>query len=382
MYLQHLCMNTSIPAKRVVWRRTCKLGERDTFATSMTTLIPNSGASADALLRDMPAESIIFGKTNAMAAVRDQLKRVADTNLPILIEGESGTGKDMIARLVHLYSPWRNDPFVKVNCPAIPGSLLESELFGYEKGAFTGASTTKPGRMEMAGNGSLFLDEISELDLTLQSKLLQVLQDGQICRIGGFEDRQIDARIICATNRRLEEEVELGSFRGDLYYRVAVINLRVPPLRERLIDLPELVDYLFERYSEKFHSRAARPGGSFIDRLSKYNWPGNIRELENIIKRYVILGGDISALQESFDMSTPDVLELDGSGLANLDHDISLKTLTREAVQRFERRIILRVLQNEKWNRKRAAKALKISYRALLYKLKDAGVPPLRGSHS
>src|SRR6266403_6183425 len=190
------------------------------------------GALAQSL-GEIPPENIIFGHSEPMQAVRSQLAKVAAANVPVLIHGESGTGKDIIARMIHGLSPWKSGPLVKVNCPAIPGTLIESELFGYERGAFTGAYGAKPGRVEMASRGTLFLDEIGELDMDLQAKLLQVLQDGQFCRIGSQEDKRLEARVVCATNRSLEEEIAAGTFRGDLYYRINVVNITLPPLRER-----------------------------------------------------------------------------------------------------------------------------------------------------
>ena len=179
-----------------------------------------------------------------------------------------------------------------MNCPAIPGTLLESELFGYEKGAFTGAYGSKPGRVELAHRGTLFLDEISELDLGLQSKLLQLLQDGQFCRIGAQEDKKVEVRVVCATNRVLEAEIESGTFRQDLFYRINVVNLQMPPLRERRGDIPDLVTYFLEYYNRKYNCRARTLSGDLMTSLQKYHWPGNIRELENLIKRYVILGNE------------------------------------------------------------------------------------------
>src|SRR6202167_5934126 len=176
-------------------------------------------------LGEMPPDSVVFGGTEAMRALRERLAKIAGANVPVLIQGESGTGKDIIARMIHSSSPWRTGPWVKVNCPAIPGTLLESELFGYEKGAFTGAYGTKPGRVEMAHRGTLFLDEISELDATLQAKLLQVLQDGQFSRIGSQEDKRVEVRIVCATNRHLHSEIEHGRFRQDLFYRIAAMTI-------------------------------------------------------------------------------------------------------------------------------------------------------------
>src|SRR3954462_7849383 len=243
-------------------------------------------------LGEMPPELIVFGRTEGMLAVHDRLKKLAGANVPVLIQGESGTGKDIIARMIHAASPWRTGPWVKVNCPAIPGTLLESELFGYEKGAFTGAYGVKPGRVEMAHRGTLFLDEISELDMSLQSKLLQLLQDGQFCRIGAQADKKVEVRIVCATNRKLEEEIENGNFRQDLYYRINVVNLFMPPLRERRSDIDGLVNYFLEYYNRKYNCRARPLSSELMEVLQKYHWPGNIRELENLVKRYVILGSE------------------------------------------------------------------------------------------
>jgi two-component system, NtrC family, response regulator AtoC len=326
-------------------------------------------------LGEIPPEAVVFGRSEAMQNLRERLSKVACANVPVLIQGESGTGKDIIARMIHGLSPWKSGPFVKVNCPAIPGTLLESELFGYEKGAFTGAYGSKPGRVEMAHRGTLFLDEISELDLALQSKLLQLLQDGQFCRIGAQEDKRVEVRVVCATNRQLEVEIESGTFRQDLFYRINVVNLHMPPLRERRGDIEELVDYFLEYYNRKYNCRAKAISPDLMSVLQKYHWPGNIRELENLVKRYVILGNEdvissdlVTREQEYFN---PDI---------NLDGPISLKKLTRQAVRELERKIILKVLQANHWNRKQAARALSISYRALLYKIRDAGLPPNRST--
>jgi len=324
-------------------------------------------------LGEFPPEAVIFGRTEVMQAVRQRLTKLAGANVPVLIQGESGTGKDIIARMIHASSPWSDGPWVKVNCPAIPGTLLESELFGYEKGAFTGAYGMKPGRVEMAHRGTLFLDEISELDLALQSKLLQLLQDGQFCRIGAQEDKKVEVRVVCATNRKLEQEIENGTFRADLFYRINVVNLYMPPLRERAADIPDLVSYFLEYHNRKYNCRAKPLSSELMAVLGKYHWPGNVRELENLIKRYVILGNedviasDLTPREHSFfDADIP------------VDGQISLKKLTRQAVRELERKVILKVLQTHHWNRKRAARALSISYRALLYKIRDAGLPSNR----
>jgi len=330
------------------------------------------GALAQSL-GEIPPENIIFGHSEPMLAVRSQLPKVAAANVPVLIHGESGTGKDIIARLIHGLSPWKSGPLVKVNCPAIPGTLLESELFGYEKGAFTGAFGAKPGRVELAHRGTLFLDEISELDLSLQSKLLQLLQDGQFCRIGAQEDKKVEVRVVCATNRNLESEIESGTFRQDLYYRINVVNLRMPALRERRGDIEDLANYFLEYYNRKYNCRARALSNEVMSVLQKYHWPGNIRELENLIKRYVILGHE-EVITNDLVAREPDFFNPEIS----FDGPISLKKLTRQAVRELERKVILKVLQQHHWNRKQAARTLSISYRALLYKIRDAGLPSNR----
>ncbi len=336
----------------------------------MTTLSVSSLAQS---IGEVPPDEIIFGHSEPMQAVRSQLAKVAAANVPVLIHGESGTGKDIIARLIHALSPWKSGPLVKVNCPAIPGTLLESELFGYEKGAFTGAYGMKPGRVEMAHRGTLFLDEISELDLSLQSKLLQLLQDGQFCRIGAQEDKKVEVRVVCATNRNLESEIEAGTFRQDLYYRINVVNLRMPALRERRGDIEDLAVYFLEFYNRKYNCRAKPLSNEVLGVLQKYHWPGNIRELENLIKRYVILGHE-EVITNDLVSREPDFFNPDIS----FDGPISLKQLTRQAVRELERKVILKVLQQHHWNRKQAARTLSISYRALLYKIRDAGLPSNR----
>src|SRR5438477_12947539 len=232
-----------------------------TTAGSVSSLVQSLG--------EIPPDAVVFGRSEAMLSLRERLDKIAGANVPVLIQGESGTGKDIIARMIHSLSPWRTGPYVKVNCPAIPGTLLESELFGYEKGAFTGAYGTKPGRVEMAHRGTLFLDEISELDLSLQSKLLQLLHDGQFCRIGAQEDKKVEVRVVCATNRRLEEEIETGTFRQDLFYRINVVNLHMPPLRERRGDIEELAAYFLEYYIRKYNCRARELSADLMSALNK-----------------------------------------------------------------------------------------------------------------
>jgi two-component system response regulator AtoC len=316
-----------------------------------------------------PPESIIFGKSETMAAIRRNLLKVADTNIPVLIEGESGTGKEVICKYLHRNSAWGRGPFVKVSCPAIPGTLLENELFGHERGAFTGAFEETTGRVETAASGTLFLDEISELDLSLQSKLLQVLEDGQLQKIGSTKDRKARIRVICATNRKLHREVAEQRFRQDLYYRITGLVLRLPPLRERLEDLDELVKYFVGLYTERFQCSAPPVSESTLLLMTTHPWTGNIRELENLIKRYVVVGGEEAILNE---IAQREVV----SEPPNVEQCqvLSLGQLTRNATQLMESRIILNTLRVNQWNRKRTASALKISYRSLLYKLKKAGI--------
>jgi two-component system response regulator AtoC len=326
-----------------------------------STRIPNGMA--------LPPESVIFGQSPAMQAVRTKVSKAGLANVPVLLEGESGTGKDVIARLIHSQSAWSSGQFVKVSCPAIPGTLLESELFGYEKGAFTGAYGSKPGRVEMADRGTLFLDEIGEMDPLLQAKLLQLLQDSQFCRIGAQQDRRIEVRVICATNRNLAQEIESGVFRQDLYYRINVLNISLPSLRERREDIPALADYFLQQCRESYGVGAKPLSAAAVLKMKQYTWPGNIRELENVVRRYVILDSDTSVLDEALTSQRRDSdLDIPTEGSS------SLKAMTRQATLALERKIIRRTLEANGWNRKRAARALNISYRALLYKIKESGI--------
>jgi len=321
---------------------------------------------------ELPSDEVIFGSSAAMEAVRLSVDMAATANIPVLLQGESGTGKEILARYIHLRSPWGSGAFVKVNCPAIPGTLLESEMFGYQKGAFTGAYTSKPGRVELAHRGTLFLDEIADLDFSLQAKLLQLLQDGQFSRIGASEDRQVEVRVVCATNKLLERETKNGTFRQDLFYRINVITIELPSLRQRICDLPVLVDHLMMKYSAKFGRSAPPLSKHSMKLLQKHHWPGNIRELENVMKRYVVVGKE-DVIVKSLDT------EPDEEGLIPeipVDGAIKLKEVTRQAVKQLERKIILKTLEVHRWNRQSAARALSISYAALLYKMREAGVPP------
>ncbi len=308
-----------------------------------------------------------------MRIVRQRVARAAGLNVPILLLGESGTGKEVLARFIHRTSPWQNGPFVKVNCPAIPGTLLESELFGFQKGAFTGAHCAKPGRMEMAQGGTLFMDEIAELDASLQAKLLHVLQDGRFTRIGDHEEKSLDARVVCATNRNLQTEIDSGNFRSDLFYRINVITISLPPLRERREDIPRLAEYLREYFNRRFQRQSAPLSGETLHLLQQREWPGNVRELENCVARYVVLGSEEAFYTERPEKKAPHVTYEPSE-----DGNIPLKRIAQQVTRRAERDVILKVLQANHWNRRKAAEVLKISYRALLYKVRQAGLPAKR----
>ncbi|HEV2495582.1 MAG TPA: sigma 54-interacting transcriptional regulator [Terriglobia bacterium] len=321
----------------------------------------------------LPPERILFGRSEVMREIRERISKIAPVDVPVLIRGESGTGKELIARFVHSQSAWKDGPFVKVPCPAIPGTLIESELFGYEAGAFTGANHPKPGRVEAAHQGTLFLDEIAELDPTLQVKFLNLLQDGQVCRIGGQEQRPIDVRIICATHRALERDIQAGRFREDLFYRINVVGVHLPPLRERREDIPELAEYFLRLFAAKYALPAPSLSGEGVQCLQDYDWPGNVRELENLINSYVVLGPNEVKVAELLGRQANHFVAPELSEGGTL-----LKRVGRRAASEAQRRVILEALEVHHGNRKQTAKALHICYRALLYKIKEFGIPPKR----
>jgi two-component system response regulator AtoC len=296
----------------------------------------------------------------------------------VLIQGETGTGKDVVARAVHDASVRQSGPFVKVNCAAVPRELLESELFGHERGAFTGAHQLKIGKFEAADRGTIFLDEIGDLHPALQGKLLHVLQDGQFSRVGGRSTVKVDVRVLAATNQDLEQAVAAGRFREDLYYRLNVIQIMVPPLRERPEEIPVLAEYFMQRYSQLFRRESLRLPSETVQRLLHHRFPGNVRELENMIKRMIVLGDPL--LRRS---PLPGGAPSDENGAPRPAKaaTLSLKDIARKAAQLAEREAILQALEQTQWNRVRAAKILEISYRALLYKIKDSGLDRERRAH-
>jgi transcriptional regulator with PAS, ATPase and Fis domain len=248
----------------------------------------------------LPPDPVIFGRSEAMQAVADKVQKLAASNLPVLLQGESGTGKDIIARLLHQRSPWQSGPWVKVSCPAIPKNLVESEFFGSENSSFAGAFNHKSGRAGHAHRGTLFLDEIAELEPHLQARFLELLQDGQFCRIEAKKASRFEARILCATNRDLESEMQSGSFRRDLFYRINVVNIHLPPLRERGEDVPHLARYFLDSYNHLYNRRAAPFSAELLQLFARHDWPGNIRELENLVKRHVILNSEKAVITELF----------------------------------------------------------------------------------
>jgi two-component system response regulator AtoC len=323
-----------------------------------------------------------------MRAVNEMINRVAATDATVLVWGESGVGKERVAHMVHQRSSRAQRPLVKLNCAALPLELLESELFGYERGAFTGAHRPKPGKFELADNGTILLDEIGELPLPLQAKLLQVLQDGEFSRLGSRGDIRVDVRVIALTNRDLAKLVELGQFREDLYYRINVVNIHVPPLRDRREEIPTLIEEFTNLYAQHY-GRPARPlTAATMQRFMEHTWPGNIRELENLIKRTVVLESEEWQADElrlgvaaSNGGAAPTVLFSHTDGISEAANptclepdELGLKEIGRQAARMAERAALERTLGRVHWRRKEAARRLKISYTALLYKMKEHGL--------
>ena len=349
--------------------------EEDELEQTLSRLLGEDGVEAAASDSAMPDESAVWD-SRAMSKIRDVLEQIADTNVTVLIQGESGVGKEIVARAIHEHSTRSEGPFVKVNCAALPEDLLESELFGYEKGAFTGAHARKYGKFEVASGGTIFLDEIGEMSPGLQAKLLQVLQDSQFSRLGGNREVTVDVRVVCATHRPLLEMVSDKTFREDLYFRLNVVNVQIPPLRERREEIPQLVDCFMARYSAEYGRPARIVSDRLADAFQRYAFPGNVRELENMVKRIVVLGGEASILAELARRESGD--ESRGSAFRELlveieetAGDVPLREVGRRAALEVEREAIEAVLQQTGWNRKQAAKLLSVSYKTLLQKIRE-----------
>jgi len=333
----------------------------------------------------------IIGESAAIESVKEKIAKVSDKNVTVLIRGESGTGKELVARAIHLGSKRREENFVQVNCAALPSELLESELFGYSKGAFTGATYNKAGRFERANKGTIFLDEIGSLSVPLQAKILQVLEDETISRLGSVRETPIDVRILAATNANLEEKIVEGAFRSDLFYRLDVISIVVPPLRERKEDIDLLVDYFMEKYCIELGKKPVPMGRDIRAHFQRYPWPGNIRELENIIRGIIALqktDAVYSELKLAQGAGVPEGEEL-RSRITILSQvwddrkikqhikgkkDVPLKEITKEYVAEVEKEAIARALDHTRWNRKKAAELLQVSYKTLLNRIDEFGL--------
>jgi two-component system response regulator AtoC len=319
--------------------------------------------------------------------VKELIRHVAKSDLSVVICGESGVGKELVAQALHLSSDRRNGPFVKVNCAAIPNELLESELFGYERGAFTGADKTKMGRFELAHKGTVLLDEIGDMPLVLQSKMLQVLQDFQFSRLGAKKDVTVDCWMLCASNQDLEQSVAEGRFREDLYYRLNIVNIIIPPLRKRPEDIAPLLEYFVAQCAPRIENPVFEFTDSVRDFLRQYSWPGNVRELKNTVERLMLLGDWQTVQKQLLARETKRIDAYEGTaqlspptpnGLVRRPKKRfpPLKQVKKKAILEAEGKLIGEVLTETDWNRKRAAKILQISYKALLYKIKQAKLLP------
>ncbi len=317
---------------------------------------------------------IIFSDSSQMNKIRTFIDEIAKTDITVLIKGETGTGKELVAQVIHSNSPRKDKPFIKVNCNAIPKGLLESELFGFEKGAFTGAYHQKPGKFELANHGTILLNDIAEIDISVQAKLLEVLQDGMFSRLGGEGDVIVNTRVITTTRDHLEKSMMEGHFREDLFFRINVINITLPPLRDRKDQILPLSQYYLDFYKKKYGKTKPSFSTKAIQIFKEYQWPGNIRELENMIKRMVIFGEENLILEDlsarsgknGITSESPDrLLQIPSTGSDNFN----LKEAGKRAAEEAEKEMILNTLQETHWNRKKAAQLLHVSYKALLNKI-------------
>ncbi|MEO8705261.1 MAG: sigma-54 dependent transcriptional regulator, partial [Kofleriaceae bacterium] len=348
----------------------------------------------------------LVGNSGEMHSIFSVIERVADTPSTVLITGESGTGKELVAKALHEQSSRNGGPFIKINCAAIPKTLMESELFGYEKGAFTGATSSKPGRFELADAGTLFLDEIGEIPVEMQVKLLRAIQESEFERVGGIKTIKVDVRLITATNRDLEQEIQRGNFREDLYYRLNVVPLQIPPLRRRTGDIPLLVQHIIKKFNERLKKNISGIADEALVALEAHNWPGNIRELENVIERTILFctgerieRADLQLVlpAEPSRPTEPVVARTTSSGaMAPMSGDDepdddavgaelagstsgSLKDIVRAETSRVERELIVKALEETGGNVTQAARLLKISRKSLQMKMKELGLRDREG---
>ena len=318
-------------------------------------------------------DTFMVGSSSAMKKIRNHIESVSDTSLPVLIQGETGTGKGVVARTLHGLSSRNGKPYLEINCANVPAQLLESELFGHKIGAFTGAWKDKPGKFELASQGTVFLDEISEMSFHMQAKLLQVLQEGEFSPVGSTEDILVDIRVIAATNAELENLIARSLFRSDLFYRLAVISLVMPPLRERPEDIELLSTYFLEKYSSLYAKKSRRLSEKMKKMQACYLWPGNVRELENMIKTIVVMENEdmvLEELQQKLDKNGLEVLFPLGAASEQDSGGFSLKQATDRAVQHAEKQVIAKAISRTRGNKKQAAQLLQVSYKSLLNKTK------------
>ena len=360
--------------------------DNDNLTVTVSKAVKQAAANRDALQSafadDGPAGRFgLVGQSDEMKKVYEIIETVADSPSTVLITGESGTGKELVAKALHEHSGRKGKPFIKINCAAIPKTLMESEMFGYEKGAFTSASSSKPGRFELADGGTLFLDEIGEIPVEMQVKLLRAIQESEFERVGGIKTLQVDVRLITATNRDLEKEVREGNFREDLYYRLNVVPLPLPPLRERKSDIPALVHHIIKKFNERLNKSVESISQEALDKLCERAWPGNIRELENVLERTILFcnsnkieDSDLSGEAPGGEVSKPSSTTDSGGVSEQLTGEHSLKDIVRAETSKLEKELISQALEQKKGNVTQAAKLLGISRKSLQMKMKDFGL--------
>jgi transcriptional regulator with PAS, ATPase and Fis domain len=334
----------------------------------------------------MDISKIFFVSCPNMMKVKAIIDEIAKTDITVLIKGESGTGKEYVAQTIHQNSHRREKPFIKVNCAAIPKTLLESELFGYERGAFTGADQNKPGKFELANGGTILLNDIGEIDISIQAKLLQVLQDGEFSRLGGSGNVQVDTRIVTTTQNHLEKYMMEGRFRQDLFFRINVMSITVPPLRERREQILPFCQNFFDLYRKKFEKTTPFLSAKIQKLFKEYDWPGNVRELENLIKRIILFGEEdvVKSLLNGRGMGAVSLRDSDSFNHKEIkaDQTVNLRKIGKEAAALAERGAIQKALFETHWNRKEAAKLLKVSYKALLYKIQKYRLDEIAGGYA
>jgi two-component system response regulator AtoC len=361
----------------------------NTLKNLSSPAIPEKGSDYDYITKNNKRSDdywLVFNNSRNMEDVKLLVDQLAGTNITVLIRGENGVGKDLVAKALYTRSNKNSGPFIKVNCAALPKDLMESELFGHEKGAFTGAIQSKPGKFDLAADGTIFLDEISEIDYSLQAKLLQVLQDGEFSRLGGEQNIRTNARVIASTKADLEKWTREGVFRKDLYYRLNAVCIPVPPLRERKEDIPLLAEYFVDLFARQYKKTVPSLSEETTKRMLGYHWPGNVRELQNAIKNFVLFGDEKTITEavgkqgeEQIQVPSFDHTEKDGTDpFEAILEGKSLREVTKKAVEEAEKQVILKVLSKTRWNRKKACEILELSYKSMLFKIREYGLDRYR----